>query len=59
MSFELIDDIEEKYPTDHFTRESVIRINIVEITDKFRNIILQLKNKIELLETRIKELEEK
>ena len=52
MSFELIDNIDEKYPLGHFTRDSVIKYNIVEIIDKF-------KIKIEELEARIKALEVK
>lgn len=50
MSFELINEIEEKYPEEYFTRDSVIKANIVAIIDKF-------KLKIEELEARIEELE--
>jgi len=59
MSFELIDNIEEKYPIEHFTRDSVIRVNIAPIVNKIRNIIINLKNQIEELELRIEKLEEK
>ncbi|KKM89324.1 hypothetical protein LCGC14_1249790 [marine sediment metagenome] len=31
MSFELIDDIDEKYPLERFTRDSVIKMNIASI----------------------------
>jgi len=59
MSFELIDNIEENYPSEHFTRDSVIRVNIAPIVNKIRNVIINLKNQIEELELRIKKLEEK
>jgi len=59
MSFELIDNIEENYPSEHFTRDSVIRANIVPIVDKLRNVIINLKNQIKELELRIEKLEEK
>jgi len=59
MSFELIDKIEEKYPSEHFTRDSVVRANIVLIVDKIRSIIINVKNQIEELELRIEKLEGK
>ena len=48
--FELIDDLEVKYPSEHFIKESVIKYNINEILEK-------IKIKINNFENRIKQLE--
>ena len=53
MSFELIDNIDEKYSQEHFTRESIIKYNIDNIADKIKNKIIELEEKIIELEERI------
>ncbi len=53
MSFELIDDIDEKYPLERFTRDSVIKMNIASIMDKIRSIIIALELRIKDLEDRL------
>ena len=57
MSFELIDNIDEKYPEEHFTRESVYKVNLKEIVDKIRTVIINAKGLIADLVLRIDDLE--
>ena len=57
MSFELIDNIDDKYPIEHFTRESVYKLNLKVIVDKIRTVIISAKNIITNLEDRIDTLE--
>ncbi len=70
MSFELIDDIEKKYPLEHFTRKSVYTDNIESILDKIKIVVTsnyyKMRNKLEKnhkfikynYDVRLKELEE-
>ena len=59
MSFELIDNIDEEYPTEHFTRESVYKVNLKKIVDKLKEIIVLGRNKIIDLQTQINDLKER
>lgn len=59
MSFELIDNIDEKYPTEHFTRDSVYKVNFKKIIDKLKEIIVLGRNKIIDLQTQINDLKER
>ena len=59
MSFELIDNIDEEYPTEHFTRESVYKVNLKKIVDKLKEIIVLGRNKIKELQTHINDIEQR
>lgn len=59
MSFELIDNIEEKYPTEHFTLESVYKTNLLEIFTKIKNVVINVKSSLNLLQEKINELEDR
>lgn len=51
MGYELINDIEKKYPIELFTRDSVYKVEIKQIIDKIKLITIshfyKLKNKNE------------
>lgn len=52
MSFELIENIDEKYPEEFFNRESVLKSRIAEILLKVKGIIITYENQISVLETK-------
>ena len=52
MSYELIDNIDEKYPEEHFSRDSVIKSRIAEIMLKLKSIIIEIKNDVSVLQTK-------